>query len=85
MDSCKATADDGKLYEADQNFYMGGSLTEYGPLSADDINSSSWYVAQFGYMKDGGKVAVTVTWLTDLHFGRDDDINYPVYRVTFGF
>lgn len=83
---CKATSDDGKLYEANFDFYMGTNMTEFPPLpSAEEINDGMMYMMQFGYLKDGATVTVTASRVSDMHPTRSDDIYYPVYIVSFGF
>lgn len=86
VDTCKATSDDGKLYEANFNFFMGTDMTEFPPLpSSEEINDGMIYLMQFGYLKNGATITVTAARLTDMHPERNDDIYYPVYTISFGF
>ncbi len=86
QDACKAASDDGKLYEANFNFFMGTEYVEYPPLpSAEEIDSGLMYLMQFGYIKDGQTVTVTAARITDMHPDRSDDVYYPTYTISFGF
>lgn len=86
MEECKAASDDGILYEANLDFYMGTNLTELEELpSAEEINSEYWYLLQYGYLKDGNTVTVTIGSLSDMHPERNDDIYYPLYTLSLMF
>lgn len=86
LDASKEASDDGMLYEANFDFYMGSELTELAELpAADEINEKYSYLLQYGYLKDGNTVTVTVGSFSDMHPDRNDDIYYPVYTVSFVF
>lgn len=86
VEATRAAADDGKLYEADFNFYMGSNLTEFPPLPPDEeINGYANYLAQYGYMKNGATVSVTFGNIADFDPERGDDVYYPTYSVGFTF
>lgn len=85
LQACKAASDDGKLYEANFNFYMGSDLEEFTDYPTEEANEEYMYLMQFGYMKNGATVTVTAGSVSDMHPERSDDIYYPVYTVSFGF
>lgn len=61
MDACKAVADDGKIYEAENMVFSGtGDEAEFAPQSAEEYGDFAPTV-KFGYYKDGTAFTVGIT------------------------
>ena len=80
--ACKTAADEGKLYEANMGFYTG-NRTELAPLTSDEKISNDAYLYQFGYLKDGTAIAVTIGRIGAENSERADSVTYPAYEITF--
>ena len=80
IEACKSVADDGKLYEANMGFYTGNRME----LAAAEVSDTT-FLYQFGYLKNGTAIAVTIGSVGAENAERADAVSYPAYEVTFGY